>query len=146
MMPPLLPEHWIAPGYWFTGDPTPPTPYFAVVTLFFVVALFALIAVYVLRRRVFASDPVLIGLAARLTPWAITIAAIGVFLIAWRYAEAPYFSARFLWLACALGLVAMAGYVVRFMRRDYPRRAAELRARQERERYTPRPGGRRRRR
>jgi amino acid permease len=121
---------------WFNPFPEPPSPIYLFLIAFFVVWTIASIYVYRFRRRIFAGNGALIGIVTRFGPWAITIGAIGLILLAVRYAGIPYIEIRFLLYLSLLSTVAFAAYVVYYLRRRYPRQLAAVRAEEVRRRYT----------
>lgn len=141
----MLPDVWLDPGHWFDGTADPPSSLFAAVAAFFVVAFVASVLLYVRRRRIFAGDPVMIGLTVRLAPWLIGIAVVGLLFVASRYGQVPYLSARFLWVLCALAIFGILGYAVWFRQTQHQKRLDAFHEAQVRQRYIPRPGSARRR-
>jgi amino acid permease len=121
---------------WFNPFPEPPSPIYLFLIAFFVVWTAASIYVYRFRRRIFAGNGALIGVVTRFGPWAITIGAIGLILLAVRYAGIPYIEIRFLLYLALLSTVAFAAYIAYYLRRRYPRQLAAVRAEEVRRRYT----------
>ncbi|MBX6770796.1 MAG: hypothetical protein IRY83_03670 [Chloroflexi bacterium] len=127
----------LSAGHWFDAMPGPPSDLYLVVLLAFLAWTVIAVAVYRLRRRLFAGNGALIGMGTRFGPYAITIGVIGLLLIAFRYAEVPGLSMRvFLYLTAlaALGYIGFLGY---YLVRRYPARLAEIRAEELRRRYAP---------
>ncbi len=121
---------------WFNPFPEPPGPLYLVVVVFFVGLTIASIYVYYARRRIFAGRGAAIGVVTRYGGYAITIGAIGLFLLAVRYAGIPYISIRFLLYLTILAAITFAGFIGYYLRRRYPARVAAVRAEEVRRRYT----------
>jgi hypothetical protein len=120
---------------WFTPFPTPPSALDLVAVVFFGVWTIASIAIYVRRRQLFAGNGALIGVVTRLGPYAITIGAVGLFLLLMRYLGIPYISIRFLLYLAALSAFGFVVFLVYYFRQRYPRRLAAVRAEEIRRRY-----------
>lgn len=134
------------PNHWFDPTPNPPTPAFFVGAAAFVIWTALSLYVYYFRRRIFAGNGALIGMATRFGPYAIAIGLIGLFLIAVRLAGIPYISIRALLYLTALAALGFLGFLVYYLIRRYPARLAEVRAGEMRRRYAPeRKRGKRRR-
>lgn len=133
-------------GHWFDAFPGPPSQIYLVAVVGFTVWTLVSVYVYYFRRKIFAGNGALIGMATRLAPYAIAIGLIGLFLLAVRYAGIPYISVRFLLYATILAAIAYLGFLVYYLIRRYPTRLAEVRAAEMRRRYAPeRKRGKRRR-
>jgi hypothetical protein len=146
-MPSLNPRLLLESGYWFNGNPGPPSPITYALLAFFVVVLAVSVFVWRRRRQLFPNQRVKTRLAARLGPWFAGIALTGVVLMLLRVVEFPILSGRILWLLCVLALVALGAYVAFYMVRRYPAEVARLAREEERQRWVPKPrrrGGRRR--
>src|SRR5581483_10435157 len=72
-------------GRWFDAFPGEPSQIYLVAVIFFVIWTIASIYVYYFRRKIFAGNGALIGMATRFGPYAIAIGLIGLFLLAMRY-------------------------------------------------------------
>jgi hypothetical protein len=122
---------------WFDPFPPPPTTLdLVLVVVFFALWTLASIGVYYYRRRLFAGNGALIGVATRFAPYAITIGFVGLFLIVCRVAEVPYISIRFLLYLTVLAAIAYVGFLIYYLRRRYPARLAAVRAEEVRRRYS----------
>jgi hypothetical protein len=142
-MPTLNPALLLESGYWFNGNPGPPTPITYVLLAVFLVALAASVFVWQRRRQLFPNQRVKTRLAAQLGPWFAGIALTGVVLMVLRVVEFPILSGRILWLLCLVALVALAAYVAFYMLRRYPTEVARLAREEERRRWMPKPRQRR---
>jgi amino acid permease len=130
---------WFTPFPWLRVDnslPEPPGLPTLVAVVVFILWLGASIAVYAFRRRLFAGNGARIGMATRFGPYAITIGAVGVFLLGMRYADIPYVSIRFLLYATILAAIGYVVFLAYYLWRRYPVRLAEVRAQELRRRYT----------
>jgi hypothetical protein len=116
-----------------------------ILVAFFVLWTAASIYLYRFRRRIFASNGALIGVATRYGSWAITIGVIGLLLLAVRYAGIPYLDMRFLLYLSLVATVAFVGFIAIYLRRRYPAQIAAVRAHEVRRRYAPNRKKRRRR-
>ncbi len=133
-------------GHWFDAIPGQPSQIYLVAVIGFTVWTIASIYLYYFRRKIFAGNGALIGMATRFGPYAIAIGLIGLFLLAMRYAGIPYISVRFLLYVTILAAIGYLGFLVYYLRRRYPARLAEVRAAELRRRYAPeRKRGKRRR-
>jgi tellurite resistance protein TehA-like permease len=142
-MPEINPRLLLEWGYWFNGNPGPPTPITYALLVLFLVVLAAALVVWLRRRRLFPGQRIKTRLAAQLGPWFVGIAATGVFLMLLRVAEFPILSGRILWLLCLVALVGFAAYLVFYMTRRYPSELARLAREEERQRWVPKPRPRR---
>jgi amino acid permease len=129
-------EKLLVPRWWFNPFPEPPSPIYLVAVVVFVLWLGASIAIYVFRRQLFAGNGARIGMATRFGPYSITIGAIGIFFLGMRYAEVPYVSIRFLLYATILVAIGYLVFLAYYVWRRYPLRLAEVRAHEQRRRYT----------
>ena len=120
---------------WFTSFPGPPSLLDLVAVAFFLIWTIATVVVYVRRRPLFAGNGALIGIVTRFGPYAITIGAIGLFLLLMRYVAVPYISMRFLLYLTTLSAVGFIGFLGYYFRRRYPARLAAARAEEVRRRY-----------
>lgn len=133
-------------GHWFDSFPGPPSQIYLVAVVVFLIWTAASLYVYYFRRKIFAGNGALIGMATRFGPYAIAIGAIGLFLLVVRYAGIPYISIRFLLYVTMLAAIGYLGFLVYYLTRRYPARLAEVRAAEVRRRYAPeRKRGKRRR-
>lgn len=124
-------------GRWFDSFPGPPSQIYLVAAVVFVVWTAVSLGVYYFRRRIFAGNGALIGIATRFGPYAIAIGVIGLFLLVMRYLGIPYISIRFLLYVTILAAVGYLGFLVYYITRRYPARLAEVRAAEIRRRYAP---------
>jgi amino acid permease len=131
-------------GRWFTPFPEPPSRLYLVVVAFFVVWTIISIYLYAFRGRVFARDGVLKGMATRFGWYAIWIGIVGLFFLAMRYAQIPYFDIRAFLYLTILVAVGFVGFLSYYLRARYPRRVAELRELELRRKYAPDPRRKRR--
>jgi 4-hydroxybenzoate polyprenyltransferase len=122
---------------WFEPFPEPPGPQSLILVAFFILWTVASIYLYRFRRRIFARNGALIGVATRFGGWAITIGVIGLLLLAVRYAGIPYLDMRFLLYLTVLAAVAFLGFVAFYLRQRYPAQLAAVRAHEVRRRYAP---------
>lgn len=133
----------IDPSRWFAAFPEPPGPLYLVLVAFFVVWTIVAMVLYLFRGRIFARQPALKGMATRFGWYAVSIGWIGLFFLAVRYAQIPYFDMRiFLFLTILLALF-FVGFVIYYLRVRYPKRVAEIRAHERRQKYAPEPKRRR---
>jgi hypothetical protein len=133
-------------GRWFDAFPGPPSAIYLVAVIVFTAWTLVSVYVYYFRRKIFAGNGALIGMATRFAPYAIAIGLIGLFLLAMRYAGIPFISIRFLLYVTILAAVAYLGFLTYYLIRRYPARLAEVRAAEIRRRYAPeRKRGKRRR-
>lgn len=133
-------------GHWFESFPGPPSQIYLVAVVVFLIWTAVSLSVYYFRRKIFAGNGALIGIATRFGPYAIAIGVIGLFFLAMRYAGIPYISIRFLLYATMLAAVVYLGFLVYYLTRRYPARLLEVRAAEVRRRYAPeRKRGKRRR-
>jgi len=133
-------------GRWFDAFPGEPSQIYLVAVVFFLIWTIVSASVYYFRRKIFAGNGALIGMATRFGPYAIAIGLAGLFLLAMRYAGIPYISIRFLLYVTILAAIGYVGFLVYYLVRHYPARLAEVRAAEMRRRYAPeRKRGKRRR-
>jgi len=133
-------------GHWFDSFPGPPSQVYLVAVVVFLIWTAVSLYVYYFRRKIFAGNGALIGMATRFGPYAIAIGVIGLFLLAMRYAGIPYISIRFLLYVTMLAAIGYLGFLVYYLTRRYSARLAEVRAAEVRRRYAPeRKRGKRRR-
>lgn len=133
-------------GHWFDAFPGEPSQIYLVAVIAFTIWTIGSVYVYYFRRKIFAGNGALIGMATRFGPYAIAIGLIGLFLLAMRYAGIPYISIRFLLYVTILAAVGYLGFLAYYLRCRYPARLAEVRAAEMRRRYAPeRKRGKRRR-
>ncbi len=133
-------------GHLLDSFPGPPSPIYLVAAVVFLIWTSASLYVYYFRRKVFAGNGALIGMATKFGPYAIAIGVIGLFLLAMRYLGIPYISVRFLLYLTMLAAIGYVGFLIYYLVRRYPSRLAEVRAAEIRRRYAPeRKRGKRRR-
>src|SRR5256885_6443089 len=99
-MPTLNVPLLLESGYWFNGDPGPPSPITYALILVFVVAFVGGLFVWLRRRQLFPGQRIKTRLANQLGPWWVGIAATGIVLLLLRVVEFPILSGQILWLAC----------------------------------------------
>ncbi len=133
----MQPEKLLDLGRWFTPFPGPPGPLYLVATGAFLIWTIASVGLYAGRRRFFAGNGALIGMATRFGPYGIAIGVVGLFLLAMRYLDFPYLDARFLLYLTILAAIGYLGFLAYYLRRRYPARLAAVRAEELRRRYTP---------
>jgi hypothetical protein len=131
----VQPSKLIDPSRWFQPFPEAPGALYIVVAVAFIIWTIASILVYMRRRQLFAGNGALIGIVTRFGPYAITIGAIGLFLLAMRYLGVPYISIRFLLYVTVLAAIGYLGFLVYYLRWRYPSRLAAVRAEELRRRY-----------
>jgi hypothetical protein len=134
------------PWYWFSGFTGPITPITYTLLGLFAVVMVASAVVWVGRRRWFPGHRVKVRLAATYGPWFFGVAALGAFFVLMRLADSPILTARVLWLACLVALVALGVYLVRYLRVGYPLELAAFERDEMRRRFIPKPKARRKRR
>jgi tellurite resistance protein TehA-like permease len=138
-------DRLIDPGYWFEGASAgPATPITYALIALFALLLIGSLVVWLLRRRLFPGQRIKTRLANRLGPWFVTAAAIGLFATLLRVAEFPILSARVIWLVALLWIVGMLAYVARYFRTVYPTELVRLQREEQRQRFIPKPGRRKR--
>jgi hypothetical protein len=140
------PTKLIDPWYWLSGFTGPPTPYTYLLLGVFVLATLVSAVVWLGRRRLFPGHRVKVRLAARLGPWFFGIALAGVAFLLLRLAQSPILTARFLWLACLLGLLGLVGHLIWYLRERYPAEVAAFQRDELQRQFMPRPKARRKRR
>lgn len=124
-------------GRWFDPFPPPPSPIYLVAVAAFVIWTIASLYLYFFRRRVFAGNGALIGMATRLGGYAITIGFVGLFFLAMRYLQVPYLDVRFLLYLTILSAIGFIIFIIYYLRRRYPARVAQVKALELRQRYGP---------
>lgn len=141
---PLDAASLITPGYWFDGNPGPPTPITFAVMFVFAAALIASVLIWLRRRRIFPGQRIKTRLASRLGPWFTTASAIGLASTILRAVQFPILGARVIWLVSFLGLLGLAAYVGWYVRTRYGPELARLQREEELRRFIPKPRQRRR--
>ena len=124
-------------GYWFNGNPGPPTPITYGLLGLFVVTLAAGLLVWLRRRQLFPGQRIKTRLAAQLGPWFVGFAGAGLFFLLLRLVEFPILSGRVLWLVCLLGMTGVIGYLAWYGLKRYPDEVARVFREEERLRYMP---------
>lgn len=131
----------LSPSYWWTDPGTtidgPLVLAFAVVLA---VAFVLAIVVWLLAHRLAPANSLHRRLIARIARWTLALAAIGLFLLLFRWQIVPFLSKRlwlFLWFAAVVGGIS---YGVYYWRRIYPLRRAAWEDSERRRRYLPKSG------
>jgi len=122
---------------WFDPFPEPPGQLYLVLVVLFVLWTIVAIAAYAIRRRFFRGNGARIGMATRFGPYAITIGGVGLFFLAMRYLQIPYFDIRFLLYLTILTAIGFVIFLAYYQTRRYPSRLTEVRAHELRQRYLP---------
>ncbi len=126
-------------GRLFDPAPGPPsTVYLAPVTLFLVVFL-GCATVYLLRRSLFPGMMLHARIARRFCTYGMLVGAAGLVLLAARYLGIYWLEMRFLLVLACLAVVAVAAYLLWYLRARYPADRATYERTRERDRFV-RPG------
>ena len=128
-MPPEF-ERFFSLSYWFNGTPSGPTIGVALVIAMFAVATIVSLMVWLRRRRFFPGQRIKTRLASKYGPWLFGIALLGLLSSSLAAVNFPIFSARVVWLASGIWFVSILAYIAWFMKKRYPREAAQF-AREE---------------
>jgi amino acid transporter len=131
-------ETLLSLGYWLDVTPPPLSraflgAVFAVFALFVVAGLFARVR----ARRQARKDLVeLFGRVGRATT---TMGVIGLVLLFFSYEQIRFFGARFWYLLWLLIVLVWAAFIIHHLVRVLPKKRALEIARQEKEKYLPKP-------
>jgi hypothetical protein len=124
-------------NHWFDPFVGPPSQLYLGLVVLFVLWTIVASAAYAFRRRFFRGNGARIGMATRFGPYAITIGGVGLFFLAMRYLQIPYFDVRFLLYLTILTAIGFVIFLAYYQTRRYPSRLAEVRAHELRQRYQP---------
>ena len=132
----------LLPSYWWS-DPTEPisgavwTAFAVLLALLFVAG----VTLWLLAPHLAPAHSLHRRLLVRAAKWSMGLAAVGLFLLLFRWQLTPFLSKRlwlFAWIVATSGVVA---YAVRYRRVTYPVDLADWHDSERRRRYLPRPGG-----
>jgi len=138
-------DRLIDPSYWFEGSAAgPATPITYALIALFAILLAASLVIWLMRRRLFPRQRIKTRLANQLGPWFVTAAAIGLISTLLRVAQFPILSARVIWLAALIAMLALLAYLIRYRLTRYPAELARIEREEQRLRFMPRPGRRKR--
>lgn len=140
-MPPLDVPALLNPGHWFNPNPGPPSPYTVLAALLLVAGLAASVYfAFIHVRGRYASHAYKAAVFGRFGQAFAGACAIGLVLVAARFAGIPFLSLRALLYLDFIAILALAGFAIYYFGRLYPVRLAAYDARVLRQRYLPRPG------
>jgi hypothetical protein len=139
-MPPLDPAQWFNLEHWFDGNPGPPSAWYWLFLVFYVlVAVAGMVLYWYIRPRQYAGHTLHNRMAEVAGIASVSWAVWGMLLLGVRALGIGLLSARLLTLLTMLGGVGLAGYAAYFYYKLYPPRLETYRREEERKRFMPKP-------
>ena len=128
------------PSYWWT-DPTSTIegPLVQAVAVLLGLVFVLAIATWIGAPRIGMSNRVVQRLLVRLAKWVAVLAAIGLFLLLFRWQLVPFLSKRLWMILWSVAVIALPVYAYLFWRRRYPELIAAWEDTERRRRYLPKP-------